>query len=917
MTRLLETKLHAPHPRASAVDRSRLLDRLRRGTASKLTLVSAPPGFGKTTLVAQWISAVTGPDVATAWVSLDDADNDPATFWAYVVAAVRTGVPGAGSGAEALLEGGERVEVVLASLINDLAAVDGELVVVLDDFHTVEAREVNDGLAFLLDHLPPRVHLVLVTRADPALPLARMRVRGELVEVRAADLRFTPDEAASYLNGAMGLGLTGGDIAALEARTEGWIAALQLAALSMQGRDDAASFVATFAGDDRYVVDYLVDEVLDRQPDDVREFLLRTAILERLTGPLCDAVTGMTGGSAMLEALERRNLFLVPLDDRRRWYRYHHLFGDLLRARAVAQDPGLVPELHRRASAWFEAGGDRSAAIEHALAARDFDRGAGLIERSARELLRARQEVTVRRWLDALPDEVFDVRPVLADAHAGALLSVGTTEGVEGRLDAAERWVAVIADPVSRAEPITTGMVVDDVEALDHLPSSVALHRAGLAIIRGDAAGAVAHAETAFARAGDRHPLERGGAAGILGLAYWGRGDLAAAHAAWTEAVRGLELAHHLPDVLGCSIALADITLAQGRLGDARRVYEHGLALGTRSDPPLRGTADMHTGLGELLLEANELVAARTHLDASVELGDARGLPQNPYRQRVALARLREAEGDRAAALALLDEAERVYAADFFPEVRPVAAVRARAWIADGRANEALAWARSRGLSEGDELSYLREYEHVTLARARLAQARAGSSPAQAQAGSSREGAEAASRFVGRLLEAADDAGRGRSVIELLVLAALARDGAGDREGALASLDRALSLAEPEEYVRIFIDEGPAMAALLRDAARRSPSGAYATRLVDAMDGRPQAPATSRQPMIEPLSERELDVLRLLATDLDGPEIAAQLFVSLNTMRTHTRHIFEKLGVSSRRAAVTRANELRLLGRDR
>ena len=405
---LLETKLRIPTRRPGALPRPRLRERLDLGARAKLTLVSAPPGFGKTTLVADWLAQVPGDGRSAAWLSLDAGDNDPAAFWTYVIAAVQSVAPRAGAAARSLVEDGRQpLETVLTTLLNDLGAEPGEIVLVLDDFHLVDAPDIGIGMGFLLDHLAPQLHLVIATRADPAFPLARLRARGELVEIRAADLRFTPDEAAVYLNEAMGLNLAPSDVAALEGRTEGWIAALQLAALSLQGRDDVAGFIDDFAGDDRYIVDYLVEEVLLRQSPRVRTFLLRTAVLNRLTGSLCDAVTGLDAGTATLEALDRGNLFLVPLDDRRRWYRYHHLFADVLRTRLLDEERQLVPVLHRRATDWFEQHGERSEAVRHALAAEDFERAADLIELELPTLSRRRQEATMRLWLDALPPELY------------------------------------------------------------------------------------------------------------------------------------------------------------------------------------------------------------------------------------------------------------------------------------------------------------------------------------------------------------------------------------------------------------------------------------------------------------------------------------------------------------------------------
>ena len=445
-TTLLETKLFLPQPRRGLVPRPRLRERLHQGLAAKLMLVSAPAGFGKTTLLVDWMAAVSESSetgVATAWLSLDTGDNDPATYWTYVIAALRTVAPDIGTAALGLLQEPHPppFQVVLTSLLNDLGAADVDLVLLLDDYHVIDSLEVQAGMSFLLDHLPPRLHVVIASRADPPLPLPRMRARGDLVEVRAADLRFTPDEAAAYLNDAMGLELTPEDVTALEGRTEGWIAALQLAALSMAGRDDVGTFIAGFAGDDRYVVDYLVEEVLQRQPEAVQTFLLQTAVLDRMNGSLCDAVTGQDGGRAMLESLDRDNLFLVPLDDRRQWYRYHHLFADVLQARLLDEQPERVAQLHRLASDWHERNGDRAAAIRHAMAAGDYAGAAALMELEIPALRRDRREATLRAWLESLPDDVLRARPVLCNNLAGARMSTGSFEGVESLLDEAERWL--------------------------------------------------------------------------------------------------------------------------------------------------------------------------------------------------------------------------------------------------------------------------------------------------------------------------------------------------------------------------------------------------------------------------------------------------------------------------------------------
>jgi LuxR family maltose regulon positive regulatory protein len=872
---------------------------MSHGGEATLTLVSAPAGFGKTTLLTEWLAEwlETG-ERSAAWLSLDERDNDPALFWRYLVTALDTAAPGVGANALALLRSSRpATEAVLATLLNDLGAVATDVVLVLDDFHLIEAREVQDGMAFLLDHLPPRIRLVIAGRADPALPLARLRGRGELVEVRAADLRFTPDEAAAYLNDAMGLALTPADVAALEGRTEGWIAALQLAALSMQGRDDVAGFIAGFAGDDRYIVDYLAEEVLQRQPDGVRDFLLQTSILTRLTGPLCDAVTGQDGGKAMLEALDRGNLFVVPLDDRRRFYRYHHLFADVLQAHLLDEQPDRIRELHRRASDWYEQHGERPEAVHHALAGEDVARAADLIEPAIPELRRNRQEATLRSWLEALPDELFRVRPVLTVGLVSSLMVRGDFDGVETRLRQAERWLDPTTDRPGE-------MVVVDDEAFRTLPTAIAMYRAGAALVRGDVAGTMTHARRALDLADEDDDLARGAPAALLGLAYWTSGDLDAASRLYVDALPRLERAGYHSDALGGSIALADMRLAQGRLREATSILERGLQRAEQDRPPLRGAADMHVGLSQVLRERDDLDAARKHLQANSELGEHAGLPQNRYRWRVATALMREADGDLAGALDLLDEAERVYAGDFSPDVRPVAALRARMLAAHGRWTEALDWARERGLSVDDEPSYLHEFEHVTLARALLARY-----AAERHERSLHE----ATALLARLRSAAEDGGRTGSVLDVLVVEALAGQARGDLPAALTSLRRALSLAEPEGYVRTFVDEGPAMAALLRAVAR---PGNYAQRLLAAFD-RTEAGAPVPQRLVDPLSARELDVLRLLGTDLDGPDIARRLFVSLNTLRTHTKNIYAKLGVNNRRAAVRRGEELDLMSRTR
>ncbi|WP_035940703.1 LuxR C-terminal-related transcriptional regulator [Knoellia aerolata] len=891
---LVDTKLFVPRLRPGAVPRPRLDERLRRGSEVALTLVSAPAGFGKTTALASWLAGATPSDRVVAWLSLEEHDRRPISFWTYVAAALSKAVPGLDA-LPLVTSPQPQVETLLTTLVNELAGRASDIVLVLDDYHQVDGPEIAQGITFLLEHLPPNVHLVISTRADPALPLARLRARGELVEVRARDLRFTRQEVSEYL-GVTGLELAESDAADLEARTEGWIAALQLAALSLQGRDDVSGFVAGFAGDDRYIVDYLVEEVLTRQPDTVRDFLLSTSILDRLSGPLCDAVTGHPGGRAMLETLVRSNLFVVPLDERRRWFRYHHLFADVLRAHLGDERPGDLDALHRRASQWYEAEGEAAPSVRHALAAGDVDRAARLVEEAIPTLQRARQDGTIRGWVDVIPDEVLRDRPRLAVMFAGALLSAGELDGVEQRLDDVEQRLG-------DAQPAGLG-------------ATLQMYRAALALRRGDSSGTFRHAQLALERAGDGDDLVRAGASALSGQASWRNGHLEAAHASYSACAEQMLRLGHVADVLACSITLADIRLTQGRLRDASATYEHALRLAGHETSPrgevLPGTSDMLVGLSGIALERGDLPTALDHLTRSRQLGERGGLPQNPYRWRVALARVRDAQGDLQGALELLDEAQRVQNTDFSPDVQPIAAVRARLLARHGHIDDALGWVTGRGLRADDELTYLREYEHVTLARILLAR-HTGDDDAMAQVHD----------LVQRLLDSAEAGGRTGTVLELLVMQALAHHVSGDSVRARVPLERALMLAEPEDYVHLFAREGAGMVALLEavDDHRRSP---YAHRLLAAcrqeldaasppgLPVRGGGPAPTAR-LEEPLSVRELEVLRLLGTDLDGPGIAQHLVVSLHTVRSHTKHIYAKLGVNSRRAALTRARDLGLL----
>lgn len=918
---LVETKLLRPRLRREVVLRPRLSDLLLRGSHRPVTLVSAPAGFGKTTLLASGFT--TAPPALNdghrvAWVSLDARDRVATSFWTYVLLALDRAVPGSATASLTLLQSGYApVETVLAGAVNELSVYDGEVTLVLDDYHLADDVDVAAGMTFLVDHLPPQLRLVIGTRADPVLPLSRLRARGELLEIRAANLRFTGEEVSSYLNDLNGFDLTEADLAALEARTEGWVTALQLAALSLRDRDDRSSFIAGFAGDDRFVVDYLADEVLGRQPDDVRRFLLDTSILDRLTGSLCDAVDSLPerasgrSGRAMLEALDRANLFLVELDDHRSWYRYHHLFRDVLQARLLEERPGDVSDMHRRASGWLAEAGHTEAAVRHALAGGDAERAADLVELNYRALGRDRREDLLSRWAHELPHDALRDRPVLAIALIGGLMASNEFDDVDVRLDQVEELLAKPA----------TDLVVADPDELPRMPATVTMYRAALTLIGGDPPGAIARAGRAIEAAVAGDDQVTGAASALSGLASWTIGDIASAHASYTTAIPALTRAGHIADVLGCSIAMADMELRLGHLSDAERTLSRALELAAANTPTgsavMRGTADMLVGLSRMAWYRNDLAATAEYLRRSDDLGEAASLAQNPYRWRVGMARLRAAGGDLSTALELLDEAERVYVGDYSPNVQPVHATRARVTAAQGDITRARNWAHQHQLAPDDELSYIREYEHITLGHILLAEHTA--------TGNS-EVLQDASALLDRLVAAAWNGKRIGSVIELEVLRAVAHHARGAHSAALKALGHAVELAEVDGWVRVFVDAAPTMTELLPALAMSQPRSGYMQDLLAAVNAAGGAGEvgrrTTRAPvpgsgvaLVDPLSGRELEVLRLLGSDLDGPAIARHLVVSLNTVRTHTKHIYTKLDVNSRRTAISRAHQLGLLSR--
>src|SRR5262245_10141946 len=906
---LLATKLHLPRPRPGFVPRPRLVTRLDEGLARGLVVVCAAAGYGKTVTLADWARRSGRP---VAWLSLDAGDNDPVRFWRHVVAAVgpvRPGVAGRvlplfGPPPPSLFEG------PVTALINELAAQpgDGEAILILDDYHLVDAGPVHESLLLLAEHLPPGLRLVLASRSDPPLPLGRLRARGQLAELGAAELRFTAEEAAALLRrvaeGA-GSALSDADLAVLAARTEGWAAGLQLAGLSLRGRADAAGFVAAFSGSHRFVLDYLTDEVLAVQPEQVRGFLLETSVLERLSGELCDAVTGRTGSQALLERVERAGLFLVPLDEVRGWWRYHHLFADLLRARLQAEQPGRVPELHRAAAAWHEAHALADDAVRHALAAGDAVWAARLIEQHFDATLQQGQRATIHRWLAALPADLVHARPRLQLAQAWMAVVGGHVEAAGVALDAARRASAHAAEePFEPSAGRATSL-------LANTRAAITIAQGWLAWLSGDADGAAAFASQALGELADGDWLLTSLCQLELALADRLRGRLDDAERGFTASLAGWRAAGERGSAVSVCDLLGRVHLARGRLDAALGTFQLALEIATEpGQPSLPAAGIAYAGMAEVEYQRDELEAALRH----VTEGIARLRPVNHTAPMAAgLARLswiRQATGDAAGALAAIGEAERVAPSPAVTGlVNPVPAQRARLLLAQGNVAAAILWTQEHGLSPADEPGYPHELEYLVLARVLLAEDRPGEALA----------------LLGRLLAQAVAQDRMGSVLEIQALRALALAAGGDEPAAINTLAKALILASPERYVRVFADEGPPMRALLGRvvAARRAGQASLRriplrqlARVTEAFDGRADGSgsgpdATTRVPgLVDPLTARELQVLAMLAAGMPNQDIAKELFVTVFTFKKHVSHILGKLGAANRTEAVARAREL-------
>jgi LuxR family maltose regulon positive regulatory protein len=895
---LVSTKLHPSQARPKMVARPRLIEALMRDPGRKLTLVSAPAGFGKTTLLNKWLKSCEEGESSVVWLSLDEGDNDPTRFLSYLVAALRRSVDEEfGEGVLAALRSPEtpRLEALTGALINEMADLSGEIAIILDDYNLVDSESVHGIVSFLLEHLPENAYLVIASRVDPPLPLSRLRARGQITEIGAAELAFTQEEAVAFLRGVMDLDLSTEEVATLEEATEGWIAGLQLAALSMRDRKDVSGFIESFSGSHRDVLDFLAEEVLERQPDDVREFLLKTSILDSLTGPLCDALTGSNDGDEMLERLERENLFVVALDDERIWYRYHRLFADFLRGRLKRESPEYVRELHLNASEWNERNGGASSAIEHALLAGDHERAARLMERGVGQSWYRGEVVTLLGWLEKLSEEVMRSRPLLLIWYAAALMLVGRSDGVETLLGEADRALGEDFDEEPRSG-------AGEAEHRQLMATAAAV-RSLYAQRSGEAPEAVEYARRALALLPEDNLEPRPFAAITLAEAYRAAGDDESAITAFAEAGALGRAAGHDYVALSAMAAQAHLELAKGCLREADHVLRQALEFAAeRGSELLPAVGSVRIGMGELLYEWDELEAATRHLTEGVGLAARTGDVEILMWGYIALSAVRQARDDTEGALAATRQAERVARSSGMENALFDAAVwKARLYLMSGDLASASS-EHERAAATGEVRPYSRALERLTLARLLIAR----NEPGEAL----------------HLLERLDETVRtvGRR-IEILTLQSLALWAENNKERAVSTLTQALALAEPEGYVRTFADEGSPMAEILPatlEARRRNrldpPVPArYLRKLVAALERDGTDKASPEAVLTEFPSERELEVLTLVAAGKSNRRIAADLFVSVGTVKTHINNLYRKLDAHSRTQAVARARELKLL----
>lgn len=892
---IIKTKINPPTFKRNLVLRNRITASLSEGIQRGriLTLVSAPAGFGKTTLVGEWIN---GSDIPTAWISLDESDSDPVRFVTYLVAALQTLIAGVGDSVLAALQSSQPVspKELLVTLLNELDSTEDNFLLVLDDYHAIDSNAVDELFTFFVEHMPASMHMVITTREDPALPLARLRARNQLTEVRAADLRFTEREAADFLNQVMGLNLSGEDIAVLETRTEGWIAGLQLAALSMQGKADTSEFIRSFSGANQFVLDYLLEEVLHKQPKSLQGFLLSTSILNRLNGSLCDALFQSENPSAqeMLETLERDNLFVIPLDNERRWYRYHHLFRDLLRQR-LSQKHGKdeIAGMHIRASEWFEREGDIGEAFHHAMSAADVERAARLLESNWLGMDETFQTGTWLGWVNQLPVSVRRLRPVLLTQMGWAHMDAGNPEASESCLQEAD---ASLKNPLE-------ALVIVEAEQFRALPARIAIAQAFNASVQGRFADTLRYAETALDLIPADQPFLQAQAASLLSTSNWATGDLETANEYMSDFVNASLNAGNIMFGIASSFSKAAILVIQGRLRDAMPVYHSALELAATHGAE-DFTAQHHLGLGLLYYEMGEDERAAPHLQKAFALGDQTSTVDWAYNKRCAQAYLKESEGDLDAALHLWDEAARAYVRTPIPDLRPVEAMKAYIYLRQNRIDKAQTWAHKSGLSLHDAPDYLHEFERLILAKIILAD-----SPNKQQIMD-------VLKMLDGQLKLAQKQNRLRSQIEILSLQAFAHQTVGENAQAASTLEQALQLAEPEGYLRFFVDADKPITELLskiKVGYLQNYTKRILAKLAPQNDIQPSSFII--QPLIDPLSERELEVLRLIAQGLSNQEITQKLVVALSTVKGHNLRIFAKLQAKSRTEAVARARELGLL----
>jgi LuxR family transcriptional regulator, maltose regulon positive regulatory protein len=903
---LLTTKISVPPLRLNVVTRPRLTERLNAAMKSPLALIVAPAGWGKTTLLSAWHAEASLSAWLLAWVSLDAGDNDPIRFWTYVLAALDTLHPGVGETPLALMYASSSppIEDVLTSLLNALIQLPTETVLALDDYHLIEAEVIHDALMYLVEHLPSNMHLVIASRSDPLLPLARLRARSALTELRADNLRFTSVETTAFLTEVMGLPLSAEEVAALETHTEGWITGLHLAALSMQGRDDLAGFIAAFTGSHRYVVDYLVEEVLLRQSEEVQDFLMQTCLLDRLSGPLCDAVRERDDSQSLLELVERTNLFLVSLDDERQWYRYHHLFAEVLRARLKQLQPIAIPELHSRASRWYEQYKLFDEAVTHALAIPDIERAALLIEQYAQFTNFPSQFQILLGWLNRLPDALVRTHPSLSIMHAIVLMLTHQLEKSSARLQDAERCLEMEM-PAEQRRTIV---------------GQLAAFRSQLARLLGDYERCVPLAQQALELLPETKEMSltlmlRASALGTAANAYLVDGDMTPAKEHFVETtLASVRALGNLPTTMRSISNLARLQLLQGKLRQAIVTIEQAAQLAREHGglQALINGADYYFILGDLLRECNQLDSAEQQLIQGMGLvkETATADAEMIMRGYMALARLQQARGQNTRVLETLNafalvSRQRGYAPAL---VAHGVAVQAQVELAQGNLVAAIRWAEESSLCAQKELSYPREREYLTLARVRIAQGREQpTGPFLSEA----------LVLLEQLLEDADATMRMRRVLEVLLLRALAQQAQGDHRGAMTALGRALALAEPEGYIRLFLDEGGPMVTLLRQAYVYTIAPAYVTSLLEA-SGELIATDLDRSssrssPLMEPLTSREREVLLLLMDGASNREIAHHLVLSVNTVKKHVFNVCGKLGVQSRAQAVAKAKNINIL----